>query len=654
MAQSRAERLRRKKELEAKRRKKIQSNPQLLKEQNEKRRKAYAKKAGEREAKKNQMSLRAKRKQRKYWRERKRMEKELKALNDAGKKELNGPSHQEIAGKKKRAKNLAKCYYKIKLLEIKNEELRVKLNRYRVRLFREKNANRTTESPKSKLNAKIRREKLKISEKVRRQILFGDAVKEDMISAFSTSPKKLKREMMKVLTFKFLKKYRFMSEAKPFFHTTLYEKRKKPMGSRRRAFDVVKNSVVKFYEQDDVSTLAPGKKDYVTRKKVQKQKRYLCHSQKYLHRKFCNESKFIISYSVFCSLKPFWVVSRHISERDTCLCIKCENMNLIFTALRKEYIFKEDLETVIGKMCCSSPTIRCYYRKCHYCRHKIIEFAVDGRASDDPENDMMEYDQWETIEEDGRDHKKYKRTVKIRKECTVTEAVDRFFLLQVGYTKHIGRIRHQYKELRSLKESSTGSHETIIIHCDFSENYSCKYYREIQSCHFGGNKKQISLHTGILYIGQEKVCFCTLSADLHHDAVAVWAHLYPVLNDYKHATAVHFISDSPSSQYRNCKMFQIFKKKVIAMFPLVRFSTWNFLESAHGKAAADGVGGTVKRTCDRMVAANVQDVTTLEELRDCLSKYVSKVRVLNAADRDEELVANIKSVQPIRGQFRVH
>lgn len=48
------------------------------------------------------------------------------------------------------------------------------------------------ESPKSKLNAKIRCENLQISGKVRRQILFGDAVKEDMISAFSTRPKKNK------------------------------------------------------------------------------------------------------------------------------------------------------------------------------------------------------------------------------------------------------------------------------------------------------------------------------------------------------------------------------------------------------------------------------------------------------------------------------
>lgn len=38
-----------------------------------------------------------------------------------------------------------------------------------------------------------------------------------------------------------------------------------------------------------------------------------------------------------------------------------------------------------------------------------------------------------------------------------------------------------------------------IIHFDFSENYACKYSQEIQSAHFGGSKKQISLHTSVIY-----------------------------------------------------------------------------------------------------------------------------------------------------------
>lgn len=39
--------------------------------------------------------------------------------------------------------------------------------------------------------------------------------------------------------------------------------------------------------------------------------------------------------------------------------------------------------------------------------------------------------------------------------------------------------------------------------------------------------------------------------------------------------------------------------------------TWNFWEAGHGKGAADGIGGLVKRTCDRAVAMG-KDVTDAE------------------------------------------
>jgi hypothetical protein len=103
-----------------------------------------------------------------------------------------------------------------------------------------------------------------------------------------------------------------MSAAKPFFSVKHYEDRRKRVGSRRRAYITVVQLVRKFYEQDDVSSQSPGKKDYITRKKLQKQKRYLCHSLKFLHKKFCEENNFVIGYSSFCKLRPFWVVSRHM------------------------------------------------------------------------------------------------------------------------------------------------------------------------------------------------------------------------------------------------------------------------------------------------------------------------------------------------------
>lgn len=43
--------------------------------------------------------------------------------------------------------------------------------------------------------------------------------------------------------------------------------------------------------------------------------------------------------------------------------------------------------------------------------------------------------------------------------------------------KHVAAIKHQYKFIKSLKETITES--DILLHIDFSENFSCKYFEEI-------------------------------------------------------------------------------------------------------------------------------------------------------------------------------
>ena len=66
-----------------------------------------------------------------------------------------------------------------------------------------------------------------------------------------------------------------------------------------------------------------------------------------------------------------------------------------------------------------------------------------------------------------------------------------------------------------------------LMHIDFSENYVCKMQNEVPSAHFGASKKQISLHTGVYYVGPdgEANIVCTISESLQHGPVAIWAHL---------------------------------------------------------------------------------------------------------------------------------
>lgn len=53
-------------------------------------------------------------------------------------------------------------------------------------------------------------------------------------------------------------------------------------------------------------------------------------------------------------------------------------------------------------------------------------------------------------------------------------------------------------------------------------------------------------------------------------------------------------------------------------------STWNFSEASHGKSAADGVGGAIKRSLDDAVAYGV-DIPDAETAFNVLSQKKSKI-----------------------------
>lgn len=120
--------------------------------------------------------------------------------------------------------------------------------------------------------------------------------------------------------------------------------------------------------------------------------------------------------------------------------------------------------------------------------------------------------------------------------------------------KHTFNMHHQLETFNKTKKNLQ-ENEAITL-CDWSENYACKYTEEVQAVHFGASRNQISLHTGVDYIGQKdqdnliKIFFCTVS-----NAVAIWVHLVPILsminNEFPQVKIFHFYSDGPISQYRN-------------------------------------------------------------------------------------------------------
>ena len=134
-------------------------------------------------------------------------------------------------------------------------------------------------------------------------------------------------------------------------------------------------SVVEFYLRDENSRITSGKKETITRKGVKKQRRLLNESMKVLHGKYQAENMSdSISYSVFCKLKPFWVVPPCSSSRLTCLC-KCHE-NKSFLAQKLKYLNvlpTENLTELLQDIVCDTESKHCMYNECTYCKGKRIK-----------------------------------------------------------------------------------------------------------------------------------------------------------------------------------------------------------------------------------------------------------------------------------------
>lgn len=208
-------------------------------------------------------------------------------------------------------------------------------------------------------------------------------------------------------------------------------------------------------------------------------------------------------------------------------------------------------------------------------------------------------------------------TAKKKKEIELRDMLEMFQDQLTHLKRHVLNIKSQFSHYRELRLNM--SNNECLIHVDFSENYSCKLSSEIQAMHF--NQKQATLHTGVLYVGgtAEHMCFGTISSSKEKGPPAIWAHLYPILDEVKAShpsiEVVHFFSDGPTTQYRQKGNFYLLTTELVNRG--FKRGTWNFLEASHGKGAPDGVGGLLKRTADRLVSQG-HDIGSAEDLYSAL------------------------------------
>ncbi|XP_026100440.1 uncharacterized protein LOC113071286 isoform X2 [Carassius auratus] len=356
------------------------------------------------------------------------------------------------------------------------------------------------------------------------------------------------------------------------------------------------------------------------------------------------EKKHQLSYRQFISYKPFYVTEARSSDRNTCACWEHANISLLSDALSSRgLITTKSLSALLSGITCDTENTKCMQRVCTKCCYDEPDLQ-DHNPADTPT-----WEQWEK-QDVVVGERSYKNWVKKKKRGTVGELTGVFNQRLNAIASHQLNWLHQVKQFRHIKENIHANE--MVLHIDFSENYACKLNTEIQAFHFGGNRQQATMHTGVAYSVGGSQCYATISQSLRYER-AVWAHIKPVIDDFRrrHENAIdtlHVLSDGPATQYRNRS--NCFLMSSIPYAWGFKRVTWNFSERSHGKGAPDGVGGVLKRKADMYVLGG-SDLQTPRDLYEYLQKSSENVTIMWI---EEEQISTMDemlppSVRPVTG-----
>ena len=216
-------------------------------------------------------------------------------------------------------------------------------------------------------------------------------------------------------------------------------------------------------------------------------------------------------------------------------------------------------------------------------------------------NDTVTFQVRKQVEEAGPHVLMYKDTI-IKKPTLVEETVPKskskedFLESLDSFIQHSERVRTQYDNLAILKETLTKTECTVQV--DFAENYVCHYLEEINNAYY--SKEQLTVHPAVIHYkgvnGELKhKSLVVLSDEMAHTVATVFVFLKVIVGWIKqnlaHIQQIHYMSYSPTSQYRNGTIFNLVSLHK-AMFGIP--ASWQYFESGHGKGPCDGVGGSDK------------------------------------------------------------
>lgn len=430
--------------------------------------------------------------------------------------------------------------------------------------------------------------------------------------------------------------------------------KKDPKITRDRLnFSQTSKSVQDFFESDAVSRQMPGKKDVIKVKSDSGiiealQKRSMLMTVEDAYDKFkAIYSETQVSRAKFYKLKPANIVLISNISKDICLCSYCENFNFLFNALRPYFLLDDigNLKDFLRKFSCSSQ-FDCASSTCMECYdfESMLDQCLKPFSDDKP----IKWTKWVKI---GNFFQKEQLI-----ERKLSDAIEEFSKTFKYFKLHMHLIQIQNKVVSSLKKET--DHTKAVIQMDYSENFSTFSQGEIQSAHF--NRRQISIFTASVTINKTVMSYAIVNDDLSHSKVQVLYYIEILIQEIKKKFSelkhAEIVTDGCACQFKN-KFILTNLLYMESDFGIT--AKWHFMPTSHGKSAADGIGGTLKRQVSDRIKTGTVEINSAADFVNCAKSFVQNINVILATKSGMEIATSFikdrwENVKGIPGTQSMH
>ncbi|VEN60653.1 unnamed protein product [Callosobruchus maculatus] len=282
--------------------------------------------------------------------------------------------------------------------------------------------------------------------------------------------------------------------------------------------------VRKFYELDEISRAAPGRKDTisikdtVTGKRDHVAKRHMTMSVVEAYQLFKKDYPDIkVGKSKFFEFRPPHVRTMNDIPHNVCVCPQHANFNFMLETLKKcvERLPTADLLTAIT---CDINSEKCMLEDdCSGC-FDITDILPVNLVTDI----AVVWKKWEKSES---------QYIPVSRQGTLNDLIQEIKKQTPIFKRHVFVKRQQSLHFENKKKNSTALE--VVLQVDFAENFSILCQDEIQSAHW--SHPQVTIFTGCAWsdAGNAKHSYIIMSNELNHDKYAVWAFMRKIIDDLK-------------------------------------------------------------------------------------------------------------------------